>query len=276
MFERMSRGWRLAMQALEVLKADKELLLFPLLSGIACILVLGSFAVPMLFTGFFEKEQHNALSIVILYLFYAANYFVIVFFNSALIACAIIRFKGGNPTLKDGFSAAFSRMPQILGWALVAATVGLILKIIEERSERFGEIVAGLLGMAWSAVTFFVVPVIVVEKTGPIDAAKRSFAILKRTWGEALTANFGIGMIVFLANLAGIIPLVLGIMLVANGMTSLGALLIVAGIVVMLIVSLISSALTSIVNAGLYLYAKEGTVGSHFDDNLFREAFAHK
>jgi hypothetical protein len=105
----------------------------------------------------------------------------------------IIRFKGGDPTLVDGFRAAAARLPQIAGWALVAATVWLWLRVIESRSERVGEIVAGLLGMTWSAVPYFVVPVIVIERTGPVDAFRRPVSILRRTWGEALSANFGVG-----------------------------------------------------------------------------------
>jgi hypothetical protein len=204
------------------------------------------------------------------------NYFVIIFFNSALIACAIIRFKGGNPNLRDGLSAAISRLPQIAGWALVAATVGVILRVIESRSEKIGALVAGLLGMAWSIVTYFVVPVIVVERTGPIQAAQRSFQIMKKTWGEALTANFGIGIFVFVLSLAGLLPLMLGIVALAAGQVVLGGIAIVLGIVVLLGVSLVSSALQSIIVGALYLYAAEGTVPQQFDDEQFRHAFARK
>src|SRR5690606_34767964 len=149
---------------------------FPLMSGIACILVLVSFLAPLWGTGFldpFLEEElnpggvdtyHQVVGAVVLFAYYFVNYFVIIFFNSALISCAIIRFKGGNPNLGDGFAAATSRLPQIAGWAAVAATVGVILRIIESRSERAGEIVAGLMGMAWSIVTYFVVPIIVVER----------------------------------------------------------------------------------------------------------------
>jgi hypothetical protein len=289
-FERIENGWQLVRQSWEVLKLDKELLVFPLLSGIACLLVMASFALPIWASGFadslFEKaaageggqvgQSEQIIGYVILFAFYFVNYFVIIFFNTALIACAIIRFKGGNPNLGDGFSAAFSRLPQIAGWALVAATVGLILKIIESSSERVGEIIASLLGMAWSAITYFVVPVIVVERTGPIQAGKRSFEILKRTWGEALVANFGIGFIMFFASLLGILPMIGGVAAVAAGHTALGILALVVGFVLLLLVSLISSAMNSIIIGALYLYASEGTVPRQFDDRLFRQAFAHK
>ena len=288
MFQRAMNGWQLAQQSWQVLKRDKELLVFPLLSGLACVLVFASFAVPIWMSGFVEAvgemdengaaltQTEQIVGYALLFAFYFVNYFVIIFFNSALVSCAIIRFKGGNPNLSDGFSAAFARLPQIAGWALVSATVGLILRIIESRSERLGAIVAGLLGMAWSAVTYFVVPVIVVEKLGPIGAAKRSFAVLKKTWGEALVANFGIGAIVFLASLLGIAPIVLGVMALSSGMTVVGVAAIVIGVAILLVVSLISSALDAIIVGALYLYAAEGTVPQQFDDGFFRQAFANK
>lgn len=286
MFERVANGWELVKQSWHVLKLDKELLVFPLVSGIACLLVMISFAIPIWASGFLDaalegnaqgaNQANQIVGYVILFAYYFANYFVIVFFNSALIACAVIRFKGGDPTLADGFSAAFSRLPQIAGWALVAATVGLILRIIESRSERVGQFVASLLGMAWSAVTYFVVPVIVVEGTGPIEAAKRSFAVLKKTWGEALVANFGVGFIVFLASLLGIIPLLLGGFAIASDQVALGIVAIVIGIVALLVISLVSSALNAIIVGALYLYAAEDKVPQQFDDRLFRQAFAQK
>lgn len=282
MFDRLGRGWELAMQSYEVLKLDKELLVFPLLSGLACLLVLASFAVPLWGTGYAEvvldeeAVAQDPIAYVILFAFYFVNYFVIVFFNSALVACAIIRFKGDNPTLSDGLKAASARLPQIAGWALVAATVGVILKIIESRSERFGQIVAGLMGMAWSAATYFVVPVIVVEKVGPIEAAKRSLSILRKTWGEALGGNFGIGLLVFIAMLVAAVPMILGFIALGAGLIALGIAGIIVGICLMVMVALASSALNAILLGALYLYAAEGSVPRQFDGALFEQAFVSR
>ena len=286
MFERIANGWQLTQQSWRVLMLDKGLLLFPLISGVACLFVMASFAIPLWASGYHAVlldegvdgigQTQQIIGYVVLFAYYFVNYFVIVFFNSGLIACAVIRFKGGNPTVADGFSAVLARLPQIAGWALVAATVGVILKMIESRSERVGQIVASLLGMAWSAVTYFVVPVIVVEKTGPIDAAKRSLQVLKKTWGEALVANFGIGIIIFLATLVALIPLVSGVVAIATGAVWLGIIGVVVGIVALLLVSLIGSALNTIIIGALYLYAAEGTAPRQFDDDLLRHAFSQK
>lgn len=282
MFERLSKGWELSKQSLQVLKMDKELLLFPVMSGIACVLVLASFAIPLWATGFAEEvardenRQENILGWVVLFVFYLANYFVIVFFNSALVACAVLRFNGEDPSLKDGLSAAMARLPQIFGWAIVAASVGVILRAIESRSEKVGAFVSGLLGMGWSLVTFFVVPVIVIEKAGPVQAVKRSTAILKKTWGESFAANFGISGIAFFFMLPALLLIFGGIFLIAAINPVVGGVAIGAGVLWMLVVSLVSSTLSTIVLAALYMYAATDRVPEAFDESLLTSAFVKK
>lgn len=279
MFERISNGIELARESWRVLKQDKELLVFPLLSGLACALVLVSFVAPLWGTDYAREllddrqMPRDPLAYAILFAFYFVNYFVIVYFNSALVACAIIRLRGGDPTVSDGLRAANARLPQILAWAAVSATVGLLLKAIESRSEKAGQIASALVGAAWSIATYFVVPVLVVEQVGPIDAVKRSFAILRKTWGESVVGNFGIGIVVFLASLAAIVPAVIGVL---TGTTA-GA---VAGIaltaVLLVLISLVSAALHTIILAALYLFAADGQAPRQFDARLLKEAYRTK
>lgn len=282
MFERISNGWMLTKQSWAVLKLDKELLLFPLISGLACMFVLASFALPLYGTDYLGTVMEDGqvtqdpIAWVILFAFYFANYFVIVFFNTALIACAIIRFRGGDPTVMDGLKAAMNRLPQIVAWALVSATVGLILRAIESYSEKAGQFAAALLGGAWSIATYFVVPVLVVEKTDPISAVKRSFAVLRKTWGESLAANFGVGIMTFLAMLLAIVPVGLGVMAMASGATIPGVVLVALGITLVIVISLVSSALSSILLVALYLYAADGEVPQQFDPSTFENAFLPK
>ena len=242
-------------------------------------LVFASFALPLWATGYANgvidegKVTQDPVAYAILFAFYFVNYFVIVFFNSALIRCAMIRFQGGDATLADGIGAAMNRLPQIVAWALVSATVGVILKLIESRSEKLGQLAAGLLGAGWAIATYFVVPVLVVEGVGPFQAIKRSFAILRKAWGESLTAQFGVGLLVFLATLLAIIPAVIGVLLGSVISAAIGI-----GITVLLVIviSLISAALNSIILAALYLYAAEGKVPSQFDEQLLASAYAPK
>jgi hypothetical protein len=286
MFQKISFGWDLAMQSFQVLKEEKRLIVFPLLSGIACLVVLASFAVPLWGTPQFQavvedgQVPNDVLSYVLLFVFYFINYFVIVFFNSALIACVVHRFRGGTPSISFGLGVAMLRLPQIAGWALVSATVGLVLKIIESRSEKVGQIVAGLLGMAWGIVTYFVVPVLVVEKAGPIEAVKRSTAILKKTWGESLSANFSLGMIFFVVFLLAFIPLALVVMLgvycLSVGQVVLGGLALTSAVLIFILISLVSSTLSTILLAAVYVYAAEGKVPGQFEPELIQDAFQKK
>jgi hypothetical protein len=279
MFERISRGIELTRQSWNVLREEKTLLVFPLLSGVACMLILATFAVPLWLSGYAEgilddgKLRQDPVAYALLFLFYFVNYFVVVFFNAAMISCAIIRFKGQDATLGDGVSAAMQRLPQIAAWAAVSASVGLILKAIESRSERLGQFAASLLGAGWTIATYFVVPVLVVEGTGPIAAVKRSFSILRKTWGEALTARFGIGFVVGLAILASCIPGVLGVL--SGNPAAMIAGVVISGVLV-LTVSLISSALNAIVLAAMYLYAAEGQAPAQFDVQLLASAYGPK
>src|SRR5262249_19792659 len=117
---------------------------------------------------------------------------------------------GQEPTLGDGFRAAFARFPQIFAWALVSATVGVLLKVIENAHEKAGEVIAAILGTAWTVLTFFVVPVLGVEKLGPFGAIRRSVALLRKAWGEALIGGIGLGLFKFLLFLPGLLLLIAG------------------------------------------------------------------
>jgi hypothetical protein len=273
----------------DVLKQDKELLLFPLLSGICCVLVLASFAGPILALTDWQAASESvtagaaqalsdsdgslsmdqAMHILVLFAFYCCNYFVIVFFNAGLIACAQIRMEGGDPTVKDGLRAAWSRLPAIAGWAVLAATVGLVLRLIEERSSLVGKIVAGLLGMAWSITSFLVVPILVIENESPLSALRRSTVMLKKTWGEQLIGNFSFGFIFLLLALPGVFVLVLGI--TANNLP-----LIVVSVLYFIGISLAQSALQGIFQAALYLYMRDGEAPEGFEVDELQASIGHR
>jgi len=280
MFAKISYTWGLMRASWDVLKADKTLLLFPLLSAICCIVVLASFAVPMFISGAWHPPQKGASQVDItvyyglLFLFYLANYFVITFFNTAIVSCAMLRMAGGAPTVGDGLREAAARLPQIAGWALLSATVGLVLRVIEDRSEKIGRIVAGLLGMAWTLVTFMVVPIIVAERKGPFGALKGSTVLLKKTWGEQLVGSFSFGAVFGLLTLPALALIVIAIM---AGSTAAIVLSIVAAIIYMVALSLVQSALQSIFQAAVYLYAyNNGVAPAGFDSGQLADAMRQK
>ena len=260
-----------------VLRHDKRLLLFPLLSGICCLVLLASFAIPLYATGSWEPPDRNAAVSQqvayygMLFLFYFCNYFVVVFFNAGIVACATIRMDGGDPTLGDGFRAAASRLPVIVGWVLVAATVGLILRIVEEWSEKAGRIVAGVLGTAWTLVSFLAIPILVVENKNPIAALKDSTALLKKTWGEQLTGKFSFGMIFLLLTIPAFALVFVGLL---SGEMAVAVVCIGLAVVYLIVMTLVQSALQSIFQVALFLYARGGHVPEGFREESLSGALS--
>jgi hypothetical protein len=212
-----------------------------------------------------------------MFAFYLCQYFVIFFFNSALVGAALIRLEGGDPTVADGFRIAFSRIGAIFGYALIAATVGLLLRALQERAGWIGRWVAGLLGVAWTVATFLVVPVLVAQNLGPVDALKQSASMLRRSWGENLVGNGGIGIVggllLFLVLSVGI---ALAVVLGVQQMPTLAIAVGVMTVVVVLLLGLVQAALSGIYSAALYRYASEGQAPQGFDAAQLAGAFRHK
>jgi hypothetical protein len=284
MFDRISNGMALARSSWAVLVKDKHLILFPIVSGFLFLLVLASFAIPLAtlvdWAAVERQMQANnnkppVWTYAVAFAFYFCTYFVIIFCNSALISCAIMRFNGQEPSLGDGIRMAMARLPQIFAWALVSATVGMVLKVIENAHEKVGYYVAMIIGTAWSIMTYFVVPVLVVEKTGPIEAVSRSVSLLKRTWGEALVGKLGLGFFMFLLFIPVILIFVVGVFALSKSV-ALGVGLIVVGVIALLLHAAISSALSTILLAALYQYAAEDRVPDEFDRATFAGAFQPK
>jgi hypothetical protein len=262
MFTRISQTWEILKASWNVLRQDKSLILFPLFSGISCILVMASFCVPLfryhpIPVQTDADRANNIIFYVILFCFYFVNYFVITFFNTGIIACAISRLAGGNPTLADGFKAAFRRIHLIAAWALLSATVGLTLRMIAERSKLLGRIIAALLGGAWSIMTFLAIPVMIFEGKGPFATIKESTRLLRETWGTRLVANFGFGL-VFLILLLPVFVLVPATIILTAGMHSPILILIILGCAAsyIILLALVQSALHSIFQAAVYVYTQ--------------------
>jgi hypothetical protein len=279
MFDSIGRSWELAKGSYRVLRADKELLIFPLLSFVALIVVLASFAVPFVMLGGVTSAQNgevNIASYVIGFFLYVVTYTVTFFFQTALVGAALIRLDGGDPTVGDGLRIAFSRLPQIIGYALIAATVGMILRWIRERAGFLGAILGGVLGFAWSIATFLVVPVLVIEKVGPIEAIKRSTALLKRTWGEQIVGNVGIGLVFGLLML--LVILVGGALcfFLFQASVGLGIAGVLAIVLIIGVIALIASALSGIFTASVYRYATKGDGGPMYNNQTLAAAFRQK
>jgi hypothetical protein len=277
---RFARSWALIKASIAVLRSNRGLLVFPLLAALCALLIAASFLAPLVLDGVADRlgngENPTWLAPVV-FLFYLIQYFVVFFFNAALVGAARIHLDGGNPTIADGFRIAASRWPQILGYAAIAATFGILLRAIEQRAGLIGRWIAGLLGLSWSLATFLVVPVLVNDNVGPIDAVKHSSALLKRTWGENLVGSVGMGLVFGLILFCWLLLAAGLVALAAQAHSIVAAIFVIAiGVIGVLLLGLVQSALQGVYAAALHRYAETGDAGIGFERALLADAFKLK
>ena len=268
------RSFRIFSESLAILKKDKEILLFPVLSGVFCILALVGMIFGGIETGLFGEmfkdvisgsgKEAQVLGVVLVGVWYFVTWFIVVFFNVATVACAKIRLEGGDPVLGDGFRAGFANLGRIAAWALVSALVGLLLDAIEN-IRGVGKLLRMIIGSAWGVLTYFVIPVMIFEKTGPFVSIRSSKELLRKTWGDALVGSSGLGFVLVLLALPAF-----GLMYVGG---SVGVLV---GLAYLVLLVVVGSALGNIYRTALYVYATTGQVPSGFDEMSVRQSFAPK
>ena len=282
MFEHFSRSFQLVKESFAVLKKDKEIMLFPFISGILTIVAFITLIVPfaVLTLG---NDISSPLFYGLLFIYYLITSFIIIFFNTGLITCAHLRLHGKDPTFKDGLKNAWKHLGNILVWSLISATVGLILRMIVDRienSERLGPvgkligmIVIGLLGMAWSFLTFFVIPIMIFENKGAFASIKQSGSLFKKTWGENVLGQFSMGLFFGLLFLIGVSA---AIMAFFSG--SLVVMVIVGALTLLYwtVLAILSTSLNGIFVAAMYSYAKTGKVPSAYSPELIKSVFRTK
>jgi hypothetical protein len=273
--ERIARSWAMFKASWRVLDTRRELVLFPVLSGVASLIVGAGFLVPGLLASRQSIDtggQLRPISYVRYFLGYLALAYVTIFFQAALVSQADLALRGGDPSVAGGIEAARRKAGAILPWALLSATVSLVLRGLEDRAGVVGRFAIGLVGLAWTLVTYLVVPILVLENVTVRAAIRGSSQLFKRTWGENVVGNAGVGLVSFLASLPGVAVFALG----ASAGGSSGIALMVLGGLWLLGVAVVASALSGIYQTALYRYAASGSVAPAFADANLGQAFPQR
>ena len=272
---RIQHSWELFKQSWAVLRQNPSLNIFPVVSSIVSLLVTASFWAPVALYLTQNKEANNlqALHYVLIFCSYVLSYFVVTFFNAALIHCARVALSGGKPTVRDGLHAATGRIGAIFAWSLISATVGTILQFLNENAGLPGKIVAGLLGTGWNILTFFTVPVLVLEGRGPIDSVKGSWESIKRTWGQSLIGNAGLGIATGLLMLVPI-PIVIASFFTQSTPVIVAA--IALCIIYWVVLATVSATLSGIFKTAVYLFATTGQAPVAYSAHYVQQAFLPK
>jgi len=279
MFARFERSWDLANACMGLLREDKSLLIFPLLSSIAMLLIVASFAVPLyplVSTMSRQGYMHtlDSLAYVGLFVFYWIQFTIVTFFNTALVEVAMDRLDGGNATTADGLSRAWARFPTIVAYAAIAASVGTLLRLIGERFGFIGKIVIGMIGLVWTVATALVVPVLAAEDVGPLEAVQRSVELIKKSWGEEVIGSTGIALAFFvviaaLAFCGGLLFLAA----ISVHSTTFAVLVLAILVVSLCIAGLAQATLSGLYSASLYRYAAGESRTGDIDPVLLQGAF---
>lgn len=254
-------------------------MIFPILSGGATLAVsipLITLMVMAFMAGEKNKEVFGTVHYIAMGITYFVNYFVVIFFNSALVACAHDALQGRPTTPQDGIRAAARKLPQILLWSLIASTVGMILRKISEETGVIGSIISGLIGLVWNVAVFFVVPVLVIDNEKPIEAIKTSAGMIKQTWGERLILGVGLSLAIGAASLVLLIPFFGAIALAIAEMYVFAIVLVVFCVLMGIGIAIVGSAMTTIHQTALYVYCRSGESPAAFSPGLLQGAFAEK
>lgn len=283
-----SRSWLLTKLTFDVINKDRELIGFALLSFFFSTL----FAVAMIFPTViatlmeegFDQESLHFFEYLMIFLTYFGLAFIATFFNVCVVYTTKVRFSGGNATFGESIKFAVSKIGLIVQWSLLSASVGLLMRVLHNLASRLGRggqiianILISLVGMAWSIVTIFVVPILVYEGLSPVDAIKRSIQVIKKTWGESLIKSIGLGLVQFLV-FVGIAAVSVGLGYLLTAFFDAVGMLVAIGIGVILIffAGLIFSVANTIFNTALYEYANRGEIVQGFNEEVIRAAFRAK
>ncbi len=278
---RAERSWRLIKASTAVLQNDGELLLLPILSGAAGIAASGAFIWQALNDGAFDSLKQGqpgtlpASLYVWLFAFYLVQYFIIIFFNTALVGAALDRLEGRDPTLRSALALAIRRIGPIFGYAIASATVGVLIRFIGERLGIVGRLIGAGAGLAWTVMTFLVVPVLAAEGIGPVEAIERSAGLLRKTWGENIVGSAGISLVMGFATFLAAL-LVVGAVKLMPDHQAVALALITAGVLAFIAIMAFGAALSAVYSAAVYYYAVTGEPPVDFDRELVRGAFAPK
>lgn len=278
-----SRSWDITKATLEVMKKDKEIFIFPVLTiviSLAFLVFLAAFAFIAGILSVIAGIQIAILGYFLLFIFYLFSTFINTFFSACVVYTASIRFNGKNATFRDSISFSSKRIGKIFLWSIVSAIVGLILKIIEgitKRTKGASKIVLGILrsifGLVWSIATIFVVQGIVYKDLGPFASIKDSVITLKKTWGESLIKYIGFGAIEGIFLFAGLIIVIPIIFLTLNTNPLFAIISILVYVAYLIVIAVFFSVAEGVYNTALYIYANTGKVVDGYDKEQLRQAF---
>jgi hypothetical protein len=252
--------WKTLKDSLSIVGKYRSYSLYPLLSYVVLVLITFTVIIP-LFESVLGSDQQNLLKRVLLcltiYLAYGVQYFVITFYNVALLTGISARLDGGDPDLSVGMMRAVQRIGPIAIYTLVSATLGLLSLLARVLlNPIFGKVILPFIGnrlwvrwrqLSYSIPLLMAVPVIALEQPEPENIFERSGLLVKATWGARVKPAHSIELLALLVLLP--ILFLVATPTLRQGAAEHNADLIRLGLSVMLIAISTYTQLSGLVNA---------------------------
>ncbi|MWV64683.1 hypothetical protein GRS48_07595 [Halorubrum sp. JWXQ-INN 858] len=265
-FDRVKTGWTLTKDSVGVIRDHPNLMVFPLLAGVASAAFFVLFFFPLLIANLIG----SGLEFLVLLVLYFLTTFVSTYCACALVYGANEAFHGREPAVMDCLKAVSDRLGPIVVWSVISATVSVVLKAMEDSDNPIAGIMRSLFAVGWAIMTFFIVPVIVFEDVTVTSMFSRSASAFRETWGETIGAGFGITLIVAAVGVVlaiGALALSLPVAAVFPGPGILLTVLLLGGVLVF--TYLLSQTIWGIAKTALYVYAVEGRTPEGFENFEF-------
>jgi hypothetical protein len=262
-----SDSWRLTKISFGLVFQDRALLVFPLVAGLSAIAVLVLFALgtfflaPLLLIGGNLSTSYEVVGVVLFLVAYFSTTFITVYATAALVGAATLKLEGQQPTASDGWKIARTNLSRLLVWALISATVGLIIQLVASRFRgAAGIIIGGIAGATWAIATYFVIPVIIYQRSSPWQSLGRSAKMFLNTFGRTLVTNIVLALIVGAGIVVAVVLGVVGLFLIFSGTVFFGVVLIVTALGVGILFALLGASAEGVLRAALYRYATTGKI----------------
>ncbi|MFM1965871.1 MAG: hypothetical protein RL134_1596 [Actinomycetota bacterium] len=259
----------LTRQSWAVLKDNRYLLAYPALGAVACIVPFLVVVPGFLFIAADRNWIGWALIILGLYL----AMLVTAIFQAGLTVSAAAELEGGRSSLGHGLGMAFGRLGRLARWAFVGTVVNVLIGLLRGNNNGglvaviFRSVLAAAADVMWQLITFFVMPAMMLDDLGMIDAIKKSASTFKQRWGTQLSGGVRIGgLIGLVAIVPAVIAIVVGALLATAGAWAVGLPIAVIGFIVLVIAGLILSAIRGVFSVVLYRFATQGVVEGGFTE----------
>lgn len=265
----LRRGAHFTWMSLRALLHDPNLIVLPFLALMSMGFVWMLVFLSVWALGPPPQSPSSAFIYWEIFAAYLLTWIMSVYFMTAIVGATQARLSGEKPTVAEGIRVANACLPRLIPWALVAATVGVVLRLMSLRYEIAGHAVSRMFGYPWAIATVFVLPTMVFEGAGPVRGVHRSRELLHEIWGSRQTGLMGTGIVFGLLALIGFVPFLWGLLGPAT------AHLIAVAVVFWLVLAVLWSVVHGILVTALYHYATESEASFGFSWQALNHPWAH-